>query len=172
MLLRQAGGITPAAALTRVSVRRGTTDIPLDLRAILVSGKIDEPVLKFRFEDGDVLSVPGVETKYQVLGQVVRPSSYVYPEKANITVLDALQAAGGPTPTANLKKATIHRTVDGKSTDIKVDFDSLNKKGVATANLKIQPDDILVIPQRPKRGVTLTDALAPLTILELLGFHL
>jgi polysaccharide export outer membrane protein len=171
-LLTEAGGISPAAALTRVFVERGTTKIPLNLRPILVKGDVDEPVLNFRFEDGDVLSVPGVETKYQVLGQVNRPASYVYPEQANITVLDALQAAGGPTPSANLSKVTIHRMVNGKPTDIKVDYNSLNKKGLATANIPIQADDILVIPQRGKRGPTLGDAFAPLSILNLLGFRI
>ena len=171
-LLGEAGGISPAAALTKVFVERGNTKIPLDLRPVLVKGDVDEPVLNFRFEDGDVLSVPGVETKYQVLGQVNRPASYVYPEKANITVLDALQAAGGPTPTANLNQATIHRMVDGKPTDIKVNFEALNKKGLASANVPIQADDILVVPQRKKKGLTLNDALAPLSLLNLLGFRI
>jgi protein involved in polysaccharide export with SLBB domain len=171
-LLTDAGGLSPAAALTQVFVERGTTKIPLDLRPILVKGTVDEPVLHFRFEDGDVLSIPGVETKYQVLGQVVRPASYVFPEKANITVLDALAAAGGQTQKANLNKAYILRTESGKAKEIKVDFNSLNKKGLASANLPLQPGDILVIPERGKPGITLGDALAPLSILNLLGFRI
>ena len=171
-LLGQAGGISPAAALTRVTVTRDTTVIPLNLRPILVDGKDDVPILKFRFEDGDVLSIPGVDTKYQVLGAVNRPSSYVFPEQANITVLDALNNAGGPLPRANLNKAVIHRMVNGKPTDIKVDFDSLQKKGLASANIQLQPNDILIIPQRGKPGPTLNDVLAPIGILNILGFRL
>ncbi len=171
-LLGQAGGYSQAAALTKVTVNRGTTTIPLNLRPILIEGKDDKPILDFRFEDGDVLSIPAVDTKYQVLGQVNRPSSYVYPEKANITVLDALTAAGGPTSQANLKKAVILRTENGKSKEIKVDFDSLQKKGLASANVLIQPDDILTIPQKKKPGPGLNDFLAPLGILNLLGFRL
>lgn len=171
-LLGQAGGISPAAALTKVTVNRGGTTIPLNLRPVLVKGNVDESILNFRFEDGDVLSVPGVETKFQVLGQVNRPASYVYPEQANITVLDALNTAGGPTALANLKNATIHRTVDGKTSDIKVDFESLQKKGLASANVLIQPDDILVVPQKGRHAPGLNEILAPLSILNLLGFRL
>ncbi|MCW3054903.1 MAG: polysaccharide export protein, partial [Chthonomonadales bacterium] len=101
ILIREAGGLLPAAALTKVEVTRNGTKIPLNLRPILVKANVDQPVLDFRFEDGDVLSIPGVETKYQVLGQVNRPSSYVFPEEAKITVLDALQAAGGQTQVAD-----------------------------------------------------------------------
>lgn len=171
-LINQAGGLLPAAALTKVSVTRGETVIPLNLRPVLIKGTDDVPILKFRFDDGDVLSIPGVDTKYQVLGAVNHPSSFVYPEQANITVLDALNAAGGPMPRADLKKAYIHRMVDGKPTQIKIDFDSLNKKGVASANLTLQPNDIMVIPMRGKAGPTLGDVLAPIGLLNILGFRL
>ncbi len=171
-LIGQAGGISPAAALTKVTVNRGTTTIPLNLRPVLVDGADDRPILDFRFEDGDVLSFPGVDTKYQVLGQVNRPSTYVYPEKAKITVLDALTAAGGQTQLADIKKAAIHRVVNGKPTEIKVDFEALQKKGLASANILIQPDDILTIPEKGKRGITLGDVLTPLSLLNLLGFRI
>jgi protein involved in polysaccharide export with SLBB domain len=171
-LLGQAGGISQAAALTKVTVTRGNTIIPLDLRPVLVEGKDDRAILNFRFEDGDVLSVPGVETKYQVLGQVNRPASYILPEKANVTVLDALNVAGGPTQNANLKGAVIRRTVKGKATDVKVDFDAIQKKGSTSANVLMQPDDILIIPQRGKRGITLQDVFAPIGLLNLLGFRI
>ena len=170
-LLGQAGGISQAAALTKVTVTRGSTVIPLNLRPVLVKGTVDDAILKFRFEDGDVLSVPGVETKYQVLGQVGRPASYVLPEQATVTVLDALNAAGGATGNANLKGAFIRRMVNGKSTDVKVDFESINKKGSSTANVLVQADDTLVVPQRGKKGITIGDVLAPISILNLLGFR-
>jgi len=172
ILIREAGGLLPAAALTKVQVTRNGTKIPLNLRPILVKATVDDPVLNFRFEDGDVLSIPGVETKYQVLGQVNRPSSYVFPEEAKITVLDALQAAGGQTPQSDLRKAHLIRTENGKTQDIHVDFEALQKKGLATANIPIKPDDILIIPQRKKPGPTIGDVLAPLSILNLLGFRI
>jgi len=172
ILIREAGGLLPAAALTKVEVTRNGTKIPLNLRPILVKATVDDPVLNFRFEDGDVLSIPGVETKYQVLGQVNRPSSYVFPEEAKITVLDALQAAGGQTQQSDLRKAHLIRTENGKTQDIHVDFESLQKKGLATANIPIKPDDILIIPQRKKPGPGIGDVLAPLSILNLLGFRI
>ena len=170
-LLGQAGGIAPSAAFTQVFVTRGSTRIPLNLRPTLIEGKDDQAILNFRFEDGDVLSIPGVETKYQVLGQVNRPASYILPEQARVTVLDALNSAGGPTQNANMKGAVIRRTVNGKPTDVKVDFDSIQKKGSTTTNVLMQPDDILVVPQRGKRGLTLQDVFAPIGLLNLLGFR-
>jgi len=129
-------------------------------------------VLDFRFEDGDVLFVPGVDTRYQVMGQVNRPSSYVFPEEAKITVLDALQAAGGQTPLADLRKAHLVRTENGRATDIHVDFEALQKKGLASANIPLKPDDILVIPQKKKIGWSLIDPSSPLSILNQSGFRI
>jgi protein involved in polysaccharide export with SLBB domain len=170
-LLRQAGGLSPAAALTRVTVNRGGTVIPLNLRPVLAQGQVDDAILKFRFEDGDVLAVPGVETKYQVLGQVGRPATYILPEQANVTVQDALNSAGGATQNANLKDAVIQRTENGKVKEVKVNIDSINKKGIASANIFMQPNDILFIPPRHKPGFTLQDALAPIGLLNILGFR-
>lgn len=171
-LLGQAGGISQAAALSKVTVNRGGTTIPLNLRPTLVDGKDDPAILNFRFEDGDVLSIPAVETKYQVLGQVGRPATYILPEKSTVTVLDALNAAGGATQNANLKGAAIRRTVDGKSTDVKVDFDAIQKGKQTATNMLMQPDDILIIPPRGKKGLGLSDIYGPLSLLNLLGFRI
>jgi len=166
-LIREAGGLLPAAAFTKVTVTRNGTKIPLNLRPIL--GRADSPVLDFRFEEGDVLFVPGVDTKYQVMGQVNRPATYVYPEEAKITILDALQAAGGPTLFADLRKAHLIRSDNGKTLDIHVDFDSLQKKGLASENIPMKPDDILVVPQRRRKW---SGGLFPLQILNLMDFRI
>ncbi len=171
-LLGQAGGLTQSAALTQVFVTRDSTKIPLNLRPVLINGIKDDAILNFRFQDGDVLSVPGVQTKYQVLGQVGRPATYLLPEQATVTVLDALNAAGGATPKANMGKAVIRRLVNGKQTDIKVDFAAIQKKGQASANVLIQADDTLIIPERGKPGLTLGDVLAPVSLLNILGFRI
>ncbi len=171
-LLGQAGGLQPAAALTKATVTRGDTVIPLDIRPVIAKGTVDQSILKFQFQNNDVLSIPAVETTYQVLGQVGRPAKYLLPEQSTITVLDALTAAGGPTQSANLKGAVIRRVVNGKPTDVKVDFAALQKKGDASANILIQPNDILIIPERGKRGITLQDVFAPIGLLNILGFRL
>ncbi|MCW3055737.1 MAG: hypothetical protein JWN14_4907, partial [Chthonomonadales bacterium] len=78
----------------------------------------------------------------------------------------------GQTQVADLRKAHLIRTENGKTQDIHVDFESLQKKGLATANIPIKPDDILIIPQKKKAGPTISDVLAPLSILNLLGFRI
>ena len=146
-LLSQAGGVLPTAALRRAHVLRGSQQSPLDLEAVLVDGKRDPAVTDFSFQPGDVLVLPENQARVGVMGQVVKPAYYSLPEKTgDSTVLKVLALAGGASPDADLKSATITRTENGQATVVPVDVAAL-MSGAAPDTLVLRPDDVLFLPK-------------------------
>ncbi len=169
--LAQAGNATEKAALTRVNVLRDGAQIPINLYPFLIEGKADDSVAKFRMQAGDVVYVPLQEARFSVQGQVGKPAFYTYPEKGKITVLDALNEAGGATG-GDLSKASIIRQADGKYMMIPINVDQMLKKGDLAKNVTLQPGDMLYVPAKTSRhGVGIQDVLTPLSLLGILGIH-
>ena len=81
----------------------------------------------------------------RVVGEAIKPSSLAY--RKNMTVLDVLIDVGGLTEYADGNKARIVRVVNGKQQQIGVRLDDLIKSGDITANMKVMPGDILIIPE-------------------------
>lgn len=175
-LIAQAGNAASGAALSKSYVLRDGQQIPLNLQSFLVGGQADAATASFRFQSGDVLVVPEKVSpgRFAVIGQVLRPGYFPYPDSpSDATVLKALAGAGGPTAGgdggADLSKAHIVRTVNGRQVAIPVNLQSMvqaNASGTAPI-ITLQPEDLLFIPSR-KRGFRITDALSflgPLAIL-------
>lgn len=171
-VLAQAGNPTDKAALSRAYVLRDGTQIPVNLYTFLAEGKPDDGVTKFRMQAGDVVFIPAQEARFSVQGQVGKPAFYPYPEKGKVTVLDALNEAGGAA-NGDLSKAAIIRMTDGKYAATPINIDQMLKKGDLTKNTVLQPGDMLYVPARSsRRGVGFQDVLAPLSLLGLLGIRL
>ncbi|HLK57776.1 MAG TPA: SLBB domain-containing protein, partial [Chthonomonadaceae bacterium] len=177
-LLDQAGMPLPTAALSKAYVLRRSPDnsqgppsqISLDLRPV-VEGRADETATKFQFKADDELYIPEVKTSYTVWGQVLHPGTFILPERGTVTVLDVMNIAGVG-PTSDLKKVQIGRVVDGKQTLIPVDVKMMLDKGDRSHNVAIQPNDIVFVPpSHHKRGITLQDVFAPISLLSFLGFR-
>lgn len=81
----------------------------------------------------------------RVVGEAIKPSSLAY--RKNMTLLDVLIDVGGLTEYADGNKARIVRVVNGKQQQIGVRLDDLIKSGDITANMKVMPGDILIIPE-------------------------
>lgn len=81
----------------------------------------------------------------RVIGQAAKPQALPYRE--NMTVLDVMIAVGGITDFAAGNKASIVRTVGGKTEQFGVRLHALLKGGDLSANLPMRPGDVLVIPQ-------------------------
>jgi polysaccharide export outer membrane protein len=64
-----------------------------------------------------------------------------------MTVLDVMIEAGGLTKYAAGNKAVIVRKINNKQETYPVMLDSLIKDGDVRYNFKIQPGDIIIIPQ-------------------------
>ncbi|MGC2456554.1 MAG: XrtA/PEP-CTERM system exopolysaccharide export protein [Gallionellaceae bacterium] len=81
----------------------------------------------------------------RVIGQAAKPQALPY--RDNMTVLDVLIAVGGLTDFADGNAASIIRTVDGKQQQFNVRLKDLINRGNISANVPMQPGDILVIPE-------------------------
>ena len=84
-------------------------------------------------------------SQVQVIGQVARPAPIPY--RDGLTVLDAVLAVGGLGPFAAGNRAKIVRTENGKQREIKVKIADLVNEGDLRQNLKLQPGDVVVVPQ-------------------------
>jgi polysaccharide export outer membrane protein len=81
----------------------------------------------------------------RVIGEAVKPQSLPYRE--NMTLLDVLIAVGGLTEFAAGNKAVIIREAGGTAQRFPVRLDDLLKDGDISANVDMQPGDILMIPE-------------------------
>lgn len=84
-------------------------------------------------------------SQVKVIGQVVKPQSLPYRE--GMTVLDALLTVGGLGPYAAGNRAKVVRMDGGKETQIYVNLGKIVDKGDMTQNLKLQPGDVIVVPE-------------------------
>jgi polysaccharide export outer membrane protein len=81
----------------------------------------------------------------RVIGEAAKPQALPYRE--NMTLLDVMIVVGGITDFANGNKASILRGGGGKTQQYGVRLRDLLKGGDLSANVAMQPGDIVVIPQ-------------------------
>ncbi len=81
----------------------------------------------------------------RVVGEAARPQAIPY--RANMSVLDVMIAVGGLTRFAAGNRAIIYRSIEGKDETQRVRLDDLLKDGDVSANVKVLPGDIVIIPQ-------------------------
>jgi len=81
----------------------------------------------------------------RVVGQAAQPQSIPY--RDGMTLLDVIIAVGGLTEFAAGNKATIVRNINGKTTQYRVRLDDLIRDGDISANTRMMPGDVLIIPE-------------------------
>jgi polysaccharide export outer membrane protein len=81
----------------------------------------------------------------RVIGQAAKPQSLPY--RRDMSVMDVMIAVGGLTDFASGNKASIIRTIDGKTQKLPVRLNDLIKGGDISANIALRPGDVLVIPE-------------------------
>jgi polysaccharide export outer membrane protein len=81
----------------------------------------------------------------RVIGQAAKPQALPY--KRDMSLMDVMIAVGGVTEFASGNRASVIRNVDGKSQNLPVRLNDLIKKGDISANIQMQPGDVLVIPE-------------------------
>lgn len=137
--LAEVGGAPLQGDLSQVTLtRKSGTKLTLDLSHPEKKSGTDVDVV---LEAGDVIYVPERRTQISVVGEVNRPGSFDY--KEDMTVLDALQQAGGIKETADLGAARLAK--DGK--DGPLDLDALLRHGDMVMNVRLAAGDRLVIPE-------------------------
>jgi len=81
----------------------------------------------------------------RVIGEAAKPQALPYRE--NMTLLDVMIAVGGLTDFAAGNSAKLIRKVGGKTIEIPVRLKDLLQDGDISANKRVLPGDILLIPQ-------------------------
>jgi polysaccharide export outer membrane protein len=83
----------------------------------------------------------------RVVGATEKPASIPY--RANMTLLDAMIAVGGLNQYAAGNKARLvrHDRETGKQTEFALQISSLLKKGDSRANVRLEPGDVIIIPE-------------------------
>ena len=81
----------------------------------------------------------------RVIGEAARPQALAYRE--NMTLLDVMISVGGITDFAAGNKASIRRSVGGRTEQFGVRLIDLIRRGDLSANVAMRPGDIIVIPQ-------------------------
>lgn len=83
----------------------------------------------------------------RVVGATEKPASIPY--RANMTLLDAMIAVGGLGEFASGNRARLVRydRATGKQTEFGLKIDSLLKRGDTSANVQLQPGDVIIIPE-------------------------
>jgi protein involved in polysaccharide export with SLBB domain len=162
-LISQAGGVTPLASLTRAVIKRSNgQEIPVDLTPLYQEGAIS--TVDIKLEPGDTVVIPANKRFYSLQGAINRTGEVPYPEDREMTVLTALNAAGGPAPGAELKKAyLIHVNPDRSTTQTLINLETLLKNKDAKAaekqDVALKAGDALYIEWKnpPKDRMTLRD---------------
>ncbi len=85
------------------------------------------------------------DQQIRIVGEAAEPQSILY--RDSMTVLDVMIAVGGLTEFADANKTTLIRVVDGKQQQFTVRLDDLIRDGDISANVDMQPGDILIIPE-------------------------
>ena len=173
-----AGGLTPAADVRSVYIRRGVEGTrqvyTVNLWDLLNQGNLDLDVF---LRDGDEVIIAskdkldrretlqlidanfGIKAKKSieviVVGEVFRPGTYqLKPDKDLIeppTVSQAIQRAGGIKGLADIRKIKLRRQKrDGSLETIDLDFWKLLTTGDITEDLVLQQGDSIVIPKADK----------------------
>jgi polysaccharide biosynthesis/export protein len=84
-------------------------------------------------------------SQVKVIGQVLHPAAVPYRE--GMTVLDAVLAVGGLANFAAGNRTHVVRDEQGKHIQLAVKLESLMNKGDMSQNLRLQPGDVVVVPE-------------------------
>jgi polysaccharide export outer membrane protein len=81
----------------------------------------------------------------RILGEATEPKALIY--KDSMTLLDVMIQTGGITEFADGNNATLIRVVDGEQKSFRLRLDDLIRDGDITANVDMQPGDIVIVPE-------------------------
>lgn len=85
------------------------------------------------------------DQQIRVIGQAAKPQALQF--RQNISLMDVLIAVGGITEFASGNKANIVRNSNGERQTIPVRLNDLIRNGDLSANVRMYPGDVLVIPE-------------------------
>ncbi|HXZ73539.1 MAG TPA: polysaccharide biosynthesis/export family protein [Streptosporangiaceae bacterium] len=136
------GGVLPNADAERGFVLRGDKRIPIDFNRLVQRGDLTQNP---KLEPGDSVVAPLADSVY-VNGEVKVPGAVKY--TGDLTILKALTQAGGMTPLAAGGRVDVLRGTAEKKERIRVDVDKMMRSPDENPDVRLQPNDIIFVPQR------------------------
>jgi polysaccharide export outer membrane protein len=136
------GGVVPNADAEKGFLLRGDKRIPIDFNRLVQRGDMSQNP---KLEPGDSIVVPLADSVY-VNGEVKAPGAVKY--TGDLTILKALTQVGGLTPLASAGRVDILRGNAEKKERIRVDVDKMMRSPDENPDVRLQPNDIIFVPQR------------------------
>ena len=141
-LISAAGGFSQDAGRTVSVTHRSSSGPPVTV--VLARNVTDSGDSNIAVSPGDTLYVHKADVIY-VVGDVLKPSG-IYVDRDDLTVLQALALAGGPTRDAKLNGARIVRKGPTETTETPVELKKILQ--AKAPDLPLQPNDILFVPSK------------------------
>jgi len=136
------GGVLPNADAEKGFLLRGDKRIPIDFNRLLQRGDLSQNP---KLEPGDSVVVPLADAVY-VNGEVKAPGAVKY--TGDLTILKAITQVGGLTPLAAPGRVDVLRGSAEKKERIRVDVDKMMRSPDENPDIRLQPNDIIFVPQR------------------------
>lgn len=146
-VIGQAGGLGDRAGATIFVIRQGAREeerIEIDAERLVYKG---DPLINIAVKPGDIIMVPYAQDfRVFVNGAVKNPGKVEYKSGEEMTVLQAVTAAGGVSDRANEGKVrVIRRNPDGSKKVFTVNLKRI-KRG-KDEDLVLERNDIVVVPE-------------------------
>jgi polysaccharide export outer membrane protein len=104
--------------------------------------------LNVRLANNDIIYIPeNIDSAVFVMGEVRNPGSYPI-QTTGLSVLDAVNLAGGPTEDGNIKKIRLIRGLKEQEGVKTIDMASILEKGDFSLNFILKDNDIVYIPKK------------------------
>lgn len=136
------GGVLPDADGEKGFLLRRDQKVPIDFNRLAQRGDLSQNP---KLEPGDSVVVPLADSVY-VNGEVKKPGPVKY--AGDLTLLKALTQAGGLTPLAAGSRVDVIRGSAEKKDRIRVDVDRIMRSPDGNQDVRLQPNDIITVPQR------------------------
>ena len=136
------GGVLPNADAEKGFLLRGDKRIPIDFNRLVQRGDLTQNP---KLEPGDSIVVPLADAVY-VNGEVRTPGAVKY--TGDLTILKAITQVGGLTPLAAPGRVDVLRGTSEKKERIRVDVDKMMRSPDENPDIRLQPNDIIFVPQR------------------------
>jgi protein involved in polysaccharide export with SLBB domain/outer membrane protein OmpA-like peptidoglycan-associated protein len=141
--LARAGGHLPTADLTHVRLVRDRKTYFLNVFDALFRSDYRQDVI---VEDGDVFFIPSkteIKNRVFVMGEVQRPGLFSFDK--DISLLEAVISAGGPTVYAKARQALVIRGSVERPETIKVNLMDIFQRGDFRKNIPLNNGDVVYV---------------------------
>ena len=147
--LSMAGGLPTqdkSVFLSKCYIVRGRDQIIwVDLLQLLQKANMG---LNVRLANNDMVYIPdSMDAAVFVMGEIERPGSVAI-QTTELTVLDAINLAGGPTENASIEEIRLIRKVQDQEGVKTVNLDTILAKGDFSQNYVLKDNDIIYLPRK------------------------